>query len=354
MISPTTTADVVDPNDDLVSLREAVATANTTPGNQAAAGPALQASLDLKVTASAIGESEGPALCMAPADASSGGNIVVGGWCGFRATSSDHTQAPSLDLLPLADNGGPTRTRLPMTDGALAVIAPAACGVEPDQRGMPRPQGAACEAGAVEVAGVAGPTAPAPRFPANEFIDVPASADRAVDWALAHGIIVDRADHRFRPTNVVNRGQAVQFLWRMMGRPPVEGRMVFVDVSLTAPYRRAVKWAHARNITNILSFDSNGEASLFSPGRAVTRAELLWMLWHVAGQPQPAPNHQFTDAPASPALNWAAHLALLPSTTGTFRPGLGARRSAAVVWLHRAASSPGAWLDADPPQTSDF
>ncbi|MDX2167944.1 MAG: choice-of-anchor Q domain-containing protein [Deltaproteobacteria bacterium] len=52
-------------------------------------------------------------------------------------------------LAPLADNGGPTHTHLPRP-GSPLIDRGGDC-VGADQRGVPRPQGAACELGAVEV-----------------------------------------------------------------------------------------------------------------------------------------------------------------------------------------------------------
>jgi hypothetical protein len=55
-------------------------------------------------------------------------------------------------LGPLADNGGPTLTHLPPVDSpALDAAGTAGC-PDADQRGVTRPQGPACEIGAVEVA----------------------------------------------------------------------------------------------------------------------------------------------------------------------------------------------------------
>jgi CSLREA domain-containing protein len=79
------------------------------------------------------------------------------------------TQAALLDakLGPLADNGGPTLTHLPLPDSlALDAADPATPGSggtscpTTDQRGDPRPSGIACDIGAVEVdAGGGGPIA---------------------------------------------------------------------------------------------------------------------------------------------------------------------------------------------------
>lgn len=64
-------------------------------------------------------------------------------------------------LAGLADNGGTTLTRLPSAvSPALGLVPVADCTVLPtDQRGVARPQGAACDAGSVEVAEL--PTEPA-------------------------------------------------------------------------------------------------------------------------------------------------------------------------------------------------
>ena len=56
------------------------------------------------------------------------------------------------DLGPLADNGGPTLTHLPLSSSDAVDNGPPAC-LPTDQRGEPRPVGLACDIGAVEVQG---------------------------------------------------------------------------------------------------------------------------------------------------------------------------------------------------------
>jgi predicted outer membrane repeat protein len=77
--------------------------------------------------------------------------------CAGAATDVVTTDAPGLG--PLADNGGPTHTRLPAPTSPLGGLVPAgSCTVTTDQRGVTRPQGAGCEPGAVEIV----ETGPAP------------------------------------------------------------------------------------------------------------------------------------------------------------------------------------------------
>lgn len=61
--------------------------------------------------------------------------------------------APGVDpqLAPLAMNGGPTPTRKPNAHSPLSLVPKASCTIPTDQRGTSRPQGAKCEAGAVEI-----------------------------------------------------------------------------------------------------------------------------------------------------------------------------------------------------------
>lgn len=80
----------------------------------------------------------------------SGGDVNLSGpWSGDYLL----VDAANVDLGPLQDNGGPTRTMLPGAGSAAIDAIPAfACGATVDQRGVPRPQGGRCDIGAVEVA----------------------------------------------------------------------------------------------------------------------------------------------------------------------------------------------------------
>jgi len=83
---------------------------------------------------------------------SAGYNIQSpGGSCGFDGLS-DLVDVPSLEIGPLTNNGGPTTTHA-LQPGSVAVdrIPSTECNVTQDQRGVPRPQGEACDVGAFEL-----------------------------------------------------------------------------------------------------------------------------------------------------------------------------------------------------------
>ena len=83
-----------------------------------------------------------------------GHNFALGhGGCPGAQTNVQQQQgSPAFDLRPLGANGGPTATMLPGPNSALidAVPAKGARCLPTDQRGVKRPQGRACDAGAVE------------------------------------------------------------------------------------------------------------------------------------------------------------------------------------------------------------
>ena len=75
--------------------------------------------------------------------------------------------AGPLGLGPLAGNGGPTQT-MALSPGSAAVdLIKPPCGTAPDQRGVPRPQGAGCDAGAYELAPPGVATGPASAIAEN-------------------------------------------------------------------------------------------------------------------------------------------------------------------------------------------
>lgn len=84
--------------------------------------------------------------------ASLGHNLEAseGGFTCEFDTATD-IEAESTDLGPFGNNGGPTQTRVPISNGALIDVVP--CSATTDQRGAAAPSGDACDIGAVESSG---------------------------------------------------------------------------------------------------------------------------------------------------------------------------------------------------------
>ena len=109
----------------------------------------------------------------------------------------------------------------------------------------------------------------------------------------------------------------------------------FSDVSTTAYYYEAVKWAREKGITGGIG---NG---LFGPNQPCTRAQIVTFLWRAAGSPEPKNMSSFTDVPAdsyyAKAVAWAAENGITGSTgDGQFSPDATCTRAQSVTFLFRA------------------
>jgi len=130
---------------------------NSTPGTALGFGGNLQAEagvVTLKNTIVAGGQSDFGPNCDSESGTftSSGGNVEdspddPSESCGLG--SSDRANADPK-LSSLGDFGGPTDT-MALLPGSAAIDFSAGCDVATDQRGVARPQGAACDSGAYEV-----------------------------------------------------------------------------------------------------------------------------------------------------------------------------------------------------------
>ena len=113
----------------------------------------------------------------------------------------------------------------------------------------------------------------------------------------------------------------------------------FSDVSTSAYYYEAVKWAQEKGITGGIG---NG---LFGPNRPCTRAQIVTFLWRAAGSPAPKSMSSFTDVPAdafyAKAVAWAVENGITSGTgEGKFGPNAICTRAQSVTFLYRTSGSP--------------
>jgi hypothetical protein len=130
-----------------ISLRHTTITASGSSTGATLHAPTIEAEASVLVNGQ-------QAECMNGATVTShGGNLARGGSCPFTEPT-DHTFVNDPQLGDLADNGGPVPTRRPEPGSpALDRVAPADCDptLTRDARGLPRPRGSGCDAGAVEL-----------------------------------------------------------------------------------------------------------------------------------------------------------------------------------------------------------
>ena len=109
----------------------------------------------------------------------------------------------------------------------------------------------------------------------SSFVDVPADAyyAKAVAWAAELGIARGIDATHFDPDGICTRAHAVTFLARAAEAASGSGKTPFTDVSETAYYAPAVKWAAAGGVTAGVS------ATRFAPDRTCTRAQIVTFLY---------------------------------------------------------------------------
>ena len=107
-----------------------------------------------------------------------------------------------------------------------------------------------------------------------KFADVSTSAYYydAVKWAVENGITNGMTETTFAPDETCTRGQSVTFLYRAL-KGTASGSTNFTDVASDAFYADAVNWAVASDVTNGTS------NTTFSPNADCTRAEIVTFLY---------------------------------------------------------------------------
>ncbi len=116
---------------------------------------------------------------------------------------------------------------------------------------------------------------PEPTGTASAFSDVTAGAyyEKAVAWAVENKITDGVGDGKFDPNGIVNRAQAVTFLYRAKGAPETAASSSFADVASGAYYENAVAWAVANGVTNGVSDNS------FAPNNNCVRGQTVTFLY---------------------------------------------------------------------------
>ena len=109
----------------------------------------------------------------------------------------------------------------------------------------------------------------------------------------------------------------------------------FSDVSTSAYYYEAVKWAQEKGITGGIG---NG---LFGPNQPCTRAQIVTFLWRAAGSSEPKSMSSFSDVSAdsyyAKAVAWAVENGITTGTgDGKFSPDTTCTRAQSVTFLFRA------------------
>ena len=177
---------------------------------------------------------------------------------------------------------------------------------------------------------------------AAEYTDVPDWAKEYVDAVTEAGLIDGRTATTFAPGENMTRADLVEALYRLAGKPAVNGENPFTDVDGDAAYKNAVIWASQQGIVG----GKNAAGTVFDPTGDVKRQEIAKILNVFAatqvGQKELSsrvdelsgyPDAANVASWAREYMNWAVASEFITGTTGSrLDPeGTATRAQAAVI-----------------------
>jgi len=102
-----------------------------------------------------------------------------------------------------------------------------------------------------------------------------------VRYALENGIMSGYGNGKFAPNDSASRAMIAQILYNLEGKPAYAGASEFYDVDNEQWYGQAVRWASANGIVEGYR-DADGKGKMFDPNGAVTREQLVTILYRYA------------------------------------------------------------------------
>ena len=174
----------------------------------------------------------------------------------------------------------------------------------------------------------------------SPFGDVSTSAYyyEAVKWAQEKGITGGIGNGLFGPNQPCTHAQIVTFLWRAAGSPVVNYAMNMSDVPEGSYYAEAVRWALSEGIA------TGTTGNTFSPDSECTRAQAVAFLFRYAASEAVTLQELvsgFSDADsvpgyALPAMNWALAEEIVQGNGSKLMPNDSCTRAQIVTFLFRA------------------
>lgn len=168
------------------------------------------------------------------------------------------------------------------------------------------------------------------------FTDVPLGQwySNAIGWAFLNEITTGTSATTFSPFADVTRAEFATFLHRMICEPDATGVAPFGDLVAGAFYRAAVDWLFGEGITEGKS------PTRFAPDDRLTRGEFATFLHRLVGEPADAPVSHFVDVPRgefyAEAVDWLFDRGITTGTSATeFSPGRAITRAEVVTLLYR-------------------
>jgi hypothetical protein len=161
---------------------------------------------------------------------------------------------------------------------------------------------------------------------------------KAIYWAASNGITKGYSDNTFGINKTCTRGEAVMFLWRLMGKPEpkAQAKSPFSDVSKTHAFYKAILWASQKGITK-----GFGDGT-FGINKKCTRGQIMMFIWRAKGMPAPktVTKSPFKDVAKThvfyKAILWGSQKGVTKGfNDGTFGVNKDCTRGQIVTFLYR-------------------
>lgn len=160
-----------------------------------------------------------------------------------------------------------------------------------------------------------------------------------IKYVWQHDIMKGVSDTKFAPESSMTRAMFVTVLYRLEGSPSVEGLATppFTDIGASnySWAYNAIVWAYNTGVTKGTS------ATTFAPGAAITRQEIVTMLYRYAGSPAVSGSLIFGDSSvisswARSAVQWANSIGVITGyPNGNFGPVDATTRGQMAAIVHR-------------------
>lgn len=159
-----------------------------------------------------------------------------------------------------------------------------------------------------------------------------------VIWAAKNNITSGVDENHFAPEKMTTRAQMVTFLWRAAGSPVTDNKISFTDTAENAYYTDAVRWAVANNITTGTSETTFSPDKSVTRAQAVTFLYRYFKaITEVASGENGEFNDVSDSAYYAEAVRWAVGNEVTKGTSSTtFSPDNLCTRGQIVTFLYRS------------------
>ena len=152
-------------------------------------------------------------------------------------------------------------------------------------------------------------------------------ARNAITFVSARELFNGVGNNTFAPGDTMTRAMLATVLWRMEGKVAAAGKSTFTDVAAGMWYSDAIAWASAAGIIN-------GYGDTFGVNDAVTREQMITILYRLSGSPAVSTSVEGASPWAANAMAWAVETGLIQGgSNGLNAQGTATRAEVATILM---------------------